>query len=108
MTELFPDLLCSTDKLKCRLAFFGFPFLRKKEEPGLLHTQVCKRKNSEKTEIPIGTSAQVCSAQLRKLGIRKREEENPKNYKFELIHDSKRGEILALHLCSKSRASTMM
>jgi len=84
------------------------------EESGGARGSYCKciKRNKEYSyKIRIGGNRNYnCSTQLipKKLGNRERKEENPKNYKLELIHDSKRGMSLALHLCNKRSASTVI
>ena len=84
------------------------------EESGGARGSYCKciKRNKEYSyKIRIGGNRNYnCSTRLipRKLGNRERKEENPKNYKLELIHDSKRGMSLALHLCNKRSASTVI
>jgi len=74
-------------------------------------------KNQEEPEAPTvnalkGTQSAVTKQgkeEEERRGVKgqQRREKRPKNYKLELIHDFRRGLILALHLCMSRSASTV-
>jgi hypothetical protein len=86
----------------------NFRFLVFFEESGGARGSYCKCINKRNKKCSYKQAKRRGGRKRTAVGLRdnKGEKERPKDYKLELIHDSRRGISLALHMCKSKSAST--
>jgi hypothetical protein len=85
--------------------------LRNQEEPEAPTVNALKRAKGTVTKTTKSKEGETETISVHRQELREQRrkgKKTPENYKLELIHDSNRGMILALHLCSKRSASTVI